>query len=399
MTTITNFKRDNHFRSQIFHPDSFQHQGKANLNLLLALLQYLPAGEIVLDPMAGTGSALVYLDYEYPVICGELEAHWANLCETNRKSITISRLFAASSPALCNQLDASRLPLADGSMSAIVTSPPYWDMLSDWHINSHNLQSAGHDVYGIAYGLHPQNVGNIHIYENYLRAMFTVYGECGRVLRPGGVLALILKDRIHKQQRVPIIQDTITLLRALNMAMVRQIDRNVTPSFHRNVISQKYPTAPQVNTETVLIFERCSRCSVEAGATMSKIALIQGPKPDSAPSWQLFRKQLRYAARTVKMTFVLTSTGIKHQFNSLETEQLNGPETSGFRARKEYAFNCVADLVTKYCLATGAEIDLHCSMDYGRYLVQRLETIGCTVNNPTAGLNLGQKLKWYTERG
>ena len=53
------FKRDNYLRSQIFTTDSFKHAGRANLNLLSALLQRVPAGALVVDPMGGTGSILI----------------------------------------------------------------------------------------------------------------------------------------------------------------------------------------------------------------------------------------------------------------------------------------------------------------------------------------------------
>lgn len=55
----TKFKRDSYARARLFHPDSFKHNGKANLNLISTLLQYVPAGDLVIDPMGGTGSILI----------------------------------------------------------------------------------------------------------------------------------------------------------------------------------------------------------------------------------------------------------------------------------------------------------------------------------------------------
>jgi len=394
----TKFKRDNHFRAQIFDQGSFTHQGKANLNLLLALLKHIPTGGIVLDPMAGTGSALVYTDLGYPVICGELEPHWAHLCESNRKTITGRRLFAASTPALCNQWDAARMPLADHSIAAIVTSPPYWDMLSDWHIKSNNLQADGHPDYGIAYGIHPANVGNIHIYEHYLRAMFAIYRECWRVLRPGGKLALIVKDRIHKASRVTIARDTYTLAAALGFRPVDYLNRRVTPSLHRHVLHQKHPEIPQVNTEQVLIFEKPGLEEQNHPPRPMKAAFILGPKPNNAPSWQLFTKSLRYSNQVAKRAFILTSTGLKSHFNGLEIDQLQVPSHKGYRQRKEYIFDCLHDIVVKHGFGSGSEIELHCPMDYGRYVTLRGQTLGMSITNPTEGLNGGSKLKWYTEK-
>ena len=393
---LTKFKRDNHFRAQLFHPGSFKHQGKANLNFLLALLQHLPAGQTVIDPMAGTGSALIYLDYCLPVVCGELEPHWAQMCEINRKFFLRGRLFAASTPSLCSQWDAARLPLQNESVAAIVTSPPYWDMFSDWHISSNNLQADGHEIYGVCYGLHPGNIGNIHIYEDYLRSMAIVYRECNRVLRTGGIMALIIKNRIHKQRLIPICQDTITLASALGFHLVSHIDRNVTPSFHRHILQQKYPMGPRVDTETILIFRKRE---TPGDHHHQAITFIQGPKLDSLPSWQLFRKQLRYCQRTNKTPYVLTSTGIKIKFSGLDLNGLlTGPSHRSYRQRKEYAFHILDDFVINYGFAAGDEIEFHGSMSYGQYVTHRAVTLGMSVVNPTEGLNMGQKLKWYTEK-
>lgn len=392
ISTTTKFKRDHHFRAALFHPDSFKHQGRANLNQLLALLQTMPAGQLVLDPMAGTGSSLIYTDYGSPVICGELEPHWAAVCRANHQTMAVLRLFSASTPALCCQWNAARLPLVSNSVPNIVFSPPYWDMLSDWHITSNNLQAGGHETYGIAYGLNPANIGNVHIYEDYLRAMAAVYRECYRVLQPGGLMALILKDRIHKQRRVPIVNDTTTLAVALGFSLIGHIDRQVTNSYHRNVYQQKFPNAPVVDNEPMLIFTKLKAIK-HPGPSLTKIALIQAPKPDSAPSCQLFIKAHTYAERRGIKIFVIDETGLL-----LRCFKLGTPNLKSFRRRKEYAFNILADLVTKYGFTTGTTIEFHGSMDYGQYIMQRGKTLGLVVTNPTRGLNLGQKLKWYTER-
>ncbi|NJN96432.1 MAG: hypothetical protein HC875_21160 [Anaerolineales bacterium] len=384
------FKRDSHLRAKLFHPDSFKHAGKMNLNLIFTLLEQIPGGELIVDPMGGTGSILVATDKLHPVICGELESHWAQVAEMNRVSISRGRLFSASTPSLCPQWDATRLPLRSSSVGAIITSPPYWDMLSDWHINSKGLQDS-HEVYGPAYGVAENNLGNIHIYEDHLRAMARVYRESSRVLRPQGNLILVLKDRIHKRSRVPIVRDTVAMVTALGFDLVKRIDRACIPSLHRNINQAHHPTAPTVDTEQALIFQKKE---INTGLKVGKISLHQSPKPDSAPSWQLYSKSLAYAEQGGRTPILFDCTGVKMDFAGIEQT----PNHSGFRRRKEFAFDCAADIVMKLGFAAGTTIELHCSMTYGQYLAQRLETFGFTVSNPTGGLNLGQKLKWYTEK-
>lgn len=402
-TQPTKFKRDHHQRAQLFHPDSFKHSGRANLNLLSALLQYAPGGEIVLDPMGGTGSILIATDHQHPVVCGELEGHWAFISEANRKSIAGQRLIAASTPALCCQWDASRLPLASGSIPFIITSPPYWDMLSDWHINSKGLQDS-HEIYGPAYGLDPRNLGNVHIYEDYLRAMALVYCECHRLLGPGRKLVLILKDRVHKFKRVPLVRDTIALCTALGFNLVGHVERETIPSLHRRTNMLHNPESETVDTEVSLIFSKAEKPL----GPVKRFALVQAPKPESAPSWQLYVKQWNYAAARADNTLLLTQHGLSELpfFDSKGSEVVKrseavffdwGPNLTSFRRRKEFAFACASDIVTKFGFAAGDEIEFHGSMAYGQYLRQRLTTLGGLVSIPTEGLNLGQKLKWYTE--
>lgn len=379
MTTPTKFKRDHHQRAQLFHPDSFKHSGRANLNLISTLLQYATAGEIVLDPMGGTGSILIATDHQHPVICGELESHWAFVSEANRKSIAVQRLIAASTPALCCQWDAGRLPLASGSIPFIITSPPYWDMLSDWHINSKGLQDS-HEVFGNAYGVDPRNLGNVHIYEDYLAAMATVYRECFRLLGPGQKLVLILKDRVHKFKRVPLVRDTIALCTALGFSLVSHIEREVIPSLHRRTNMLHNPDSETVDTEAALIFSKAEK----PFGPVKKFALVQYPKPDSAPSWQLFQKQRGYAYSRNDIVLLM--------------DPGSNPDHTKFSRRKDFAFAFASDIVTKFGFTAGDTIEFHGSMAYGQYLRQRLTTFGGLVSIPTEGLNLGQKLKWYCDQ-
>lgn len=385
-------KRDSYLRAKLFEPSSFQHAGRANLNLISILLEkHAPTGELVVDVMGGTGSILIALDHQHPVVSGELEAHWARVSEANRQSIRRARLFCASTPALCCQWDATRLPLASASVPSIITSPPYWDMLSNWHIKSGSLQGQYHEMYGVAYGLHAANIGNIHIYEDYLRTMATVYHECYRVLRPGGMLALIVKDRVHKKRVTPIVRDTVALATALGFKLVDQIEREVIPSLHRHINKRHHPDAPTVDSEHALIFEKQNRPMVKR-----YFALVQAPKPNSAPSVQLFQKSLSYAFSTAKIVLVLCNDGL-NLYSACR--QFQEPTCGSFLTRKQFSFGAVNDLVMKFNFATGDEVELHCAMGYGQYLSQRLHTYGGLVTMPTEGLNLGQKLKFYTLKG
>ena len=92
--------------------------------------------------------------------------------------------------------------------------------------------------------------------------------------------------------------------------------------------------------------------------------------------------------------FILDAGGLKGTWFLYD---LATPDFTDFRQRKAYAYNCLADFVERG-YGAGSQIELHCSQNYAAYLSQRAQTLGMTTSNPTEGLNLGQKLKWYTER-
>jgi len=72
---------------------------------------------------------------------------------------------------------------------------------------------------------------------------------------------------------------------------------------------------------------------------------------------------------------------------------------NALRIRREWCYRLVRDeLVAKFGLVAGDQLELHVTDRYARYLQQRLNTFGAVATIPTAHRNLGQKLAWYTER-
>ncbi|GEM_PF-2880684 len=104
------------------------------------------------------------------------------------------------------------LPRAEHGVDAVVTSPPFQDQepfQDKAFIPPHDkagLPSA--TSYGVGNG---DNIGN-QKGEAYWASMRQVYAECWRVLRPGGVMALVLKGFTRDHQYVDLPQQTLDLL-------------------------------------------------------------------------------------------------------------------------------------------------------------------------------------------
>lgn len=153
-------------------------------------------GQIVLDPMAGTGSTLV--------ACLRSGRHSIGV-ELNPRYADIARVVLADERAQLGApadgliadvvtADAARLTqLGLPPIDYVLTSPPYWDML---HARGAATQakrraSAALDV---AYSDDPADLGNLADYDTFLARLVDIYARLQPVLRPGAYLTIIVKN-------------------------------------------------------------------------------------------------------------------------------------------------------------------------------------------------------------
>ncbi|HUW14127.1 MAG TPA: DNA methyltransferase [Anaerolineae bacterium] len=405
------FQRDHHLRQRLgFAESTFEHKAKLNLNWLAWLLhEHTAPGSIVLDPMAGTGSILLAALNQHPTLAGDVERYWARLLNRNALRIHSRHLIVA--PMLTCRWNAARLPLPDASLDAIVTSPPYFDLFSNWNRKQANYFDGRHiGPNGLSYGDHAHQIGNIHIYDDYLRAMRTVYLECRRVLRPGGKLILILGNKVRERRIVPVTEDTQALVTANGFDLLAAHDRKTIPSRWRRIHSQQDAGYPVIAVETALVFQK----SVDPGPQHKRCFVIEVPNGASSPGRTLFRKQLDYCIqRRPDLLLALDSTGLFRpiqeswyvdganyvHLGDVPSTVWTGTHPAKARVRREWCYRLVREeLVAKFGLGDGDQIQLHITDRYARYLQQRLNTFGAVATIPTAHLNLGQKLAYYTER-
>ncbi len=102
--------------------------------------------------------------------------------------------------------------LSEGRIDGGVTSPPFADCLND-HDDKFTPAKAS-DNYQRSYGETPGQVGR-EAGETYWQAMAEVYRSMLAALRPGGVCAIVVKDYVKARRRVRLCDDTLRLLTAL----------------------------------------------------------------------------------------------------------------------------------------------------------------------------------------
>ena len=144
----------------------------------------------------------------------------------------------------------------------ICTSPPYEEttqkLPDDYHIPiTGSPLSKGTDNVKLAkFSESPTNIGNLKS-DSYLEAMLLVYQGCFKVLKPEGLLILVTKNFIRNKQIVRLDTDTIKLCETAGFTLKERLKRKLTQqSFWRIIYQRKYPDAPRVDFEDVLVFRK-----------------------------------------------------------------------------------------------------------------------------------------------
>lgn len=153
-------------------------------------------GETVLDPMAGTGSALVAAlragRNSYGI---ELNPKYAEIAqqiieeERNALGEKVEGLRSNVIQGDAKQIASYELPLID----YVLTSPPYWDMLHAKGSETQKKRRAS-DGLDVHYSDDPNDLGNIRDYEEFLEKLVDIYEGLKSLLRPKAYLTIVVKN-------------------------------------------------------------------------------------------------------------------------------------------------------------------------------------------------------------
>jgi DNA modification methylase len=166
-------------------------------------------GETVLDPMAGTGSTLI------AALRSGRNSHGIEL--SPKYAEMARRMIAEERTALGEAIkdlesdiiqgdaaQASEYGLAD--VAYVLTSPPYWDML---HAKGALTQKKRREAaeLDVQYSDHPDDLGNIRDYEEFMRRLVDIYRGLKPVLRPKAYLTIIVKNIKKGGRSYPLAWD------------------------------------------------------------------------------------------------------------------------------------------------------------------------------------------------
>jgi DNA modification methylase len=204
-----------------------------------------PGDRVVLDPFAGIGSTLIAA-----AECGmtgiglELSPEYHRTAQARLKA-------AGDAQAVLHLADARCLAdyVAPGSVDLVITSPPYWDILSRPRTADRKAPRA--------YRADGRDLGKIGDYAAFLEALSEVFLECWRCLRPGGYALVVVMDLRKRDRFYPLHADLAAAMEKIGFIFDDLVvwDRRQE---YNSLRPLGYPAVFRINKahEYVLIFKK-----------------------------------------------------------------------------------------------------------------------------------------------
>jgi len=252
-------KNDTALRRRLFVPEAFAHPAKGHIGLWQEIIErYTKEGNLILDPMSGIGTTLVAALMGRNVICVELEQHFVEPMKASwEKMRTMPMLGHEIGKVLILRGNAKALPL--NGADCVVSSPPFEDQSAmldrEWFVK-HRAEFGGGGLMGsyTCPGVSDENIGNLRG-QAYWNSIHQVYAECHRVLRPGGVMALVLGNFVRDGKIIDLIGQTVILCEQLGFERFDQWQRKKWAlNFWR--ILQARKGGPVIDSEDIVAFRK-----------------------------------------------------------------------------------------------------------------------------------------------
>ena len=169
-------------------------------------------GELVLDPFVGSGTTLVAAqDTNRNAVGFDLHAGYVDLSESRLGG---ADLFTSTAQVAVHD-DASSIAeyLEPGSVSLVLTSPPYANLLNRRRRNK-SRRDRKNEQLGVVeqYSQDPRDLGTMPL-EEYSEAMGAIFARMRRVLKPGGHCVVNVPDMWWEGERVTIHISVVEALR------------------------------------------------------------------------------------------------------------------------------------------------------------------------------------------
>jgi DNA modification methylase len=185
-----------------------RHPAKFPESLAMEFITFFTkANQVVLDPMAGTGSTLVAAlrtrrhayGIELNPVYAEIANQWLIEEKNNLRQSAEglqSEMITGDAAELVNIVSSHEIPAID----YVLTSPPYWDMLHAHGAATQKKRRSSQEL-DLIYSADPSDLGNILDYDEFLKRLTQIYIGMQPILRLGAYLTIIVKN-IKKGGRI-----------------------------------------------------------------------------------------------------------------------------------------------------------------------------------------------------
>ena len=206
--------------------------------------------KVILDPFVGVGTtALAAKRLGKHGIGIELNPEFADQARRRCEERT---LFSASTgSAVIHTANALNLPeyVQDGSVDLVITSPPYWDVLTEKRTADYKeVRNYGDEV---------GDLGRIGDYRGFLKQLQAVFEQVYQAMRAGAYCCVIVMDLRKKSKFYPFHSDIADLMQEIGFIYDDVIiwDRRHEYNHMRPL---GYPSVFRVNKahEFILIFQK-----------------------------------------------------------------------------------------------------------------------------------------------
>ena len=200
-------------KNELLHPAKFPE------TLVQEFIEFFTEpGNTVLDPMAGTGSTIIAaLRSGRNAVGVELIEQWVEIAQDRINREFQPTLFdSIDKPAegriICADAKDTNLisDIVDESIDYLITSPPYWSILRN--PGSENQRARRMKKLSLVYSDNDNDLGNVQDYDDFLNLLSDIYVSTARVLKPGAVMTVIVKNVKRNHVVYPLAWDLVAKL-------------------------------------------------------------------------------------------------------------------------------------------------------------------------------------------
>jgi len=240
------------------HPDAQierQHPAPFSFTDVSRLIRFFTKKNgVVLDPFVGIGSTLKACALECRYGIGiELNEKYAELSK-KRLDKELNDLFSSHYKQTILIGDARKLikDIDENSVDFVVTSPPYWNIL---HKVDHKAkQERINHKLDTKYGDNNLDLGNIKEYDQFLKELSKVLGECHKPLKQKKYMALIVSDFRDKSKFIMFHADLANAMKDYGFE-IRGL--KILYQRHKKIFPYGYPYSyvPNIHHQYILILQ------------------------------------------------------------------------------------------------------------------------------------------------